>query len=84
MPRPAFRRRRSSAAAAAAAATDAPARPRTAAELPGQLANTTAVLQTADGASTVYVLGISHVSKESCREIEQLVRLVRPDVVLVE
>ncbi|PRW56496.1 actin binding [Chlorella sorokiniana] len=54
-----------------------------AAELPGQLSKTTAVLQAANGAP-VYVLGISHVSKESCQQIEQLIRLVQPDIVLVE
>ena len=81
-PRPDPRRR--AAVTVAAAAATASARPATASELPGQLANPTAVLHTADGASTVYVLGISHVSKESCREIEQLIRLTRPDVVLVE
>ena len=48
-----------------------------AAELPGQLSKTTAVLQAANGAP-VYVLGISHVSKESCQQIEQLIRLVQP------
>jgi len=36
------------------------------------------------GRTTVYVLGMSHVSQRSCEDIEQLVRLVRPDVVLLE
>ncbi|EFN58262.1 hypothetical protein CHLNCDRAFT_57092 [Chlorella variabilis] len=78
-------RRQCRAAAQAAAAPPASAPPQfhTAAELPPSLRNTTAVLQTAEGA-TAYVLGISHVSKESCREIEQLIRLVRPDIVLLE
>lgn len=35
------------------------------------------MLQAANGAP-VYVLGISHVSKESCQQIEQLIRLVQP------
>ncbi|KAL4858448.1 TraB domain-containing protein [Chlorella vulgaris] len=65
--------------AAAAMAT----RPHSAAELPPSLRNTTAVLHTAEGAAA-YVLGISHVSKESCQHIEELIRLVQPDIVLVE
>lgn len=36
------------------------------------------------GRTTVYVLGMSHVSRRSCRDIEQLVSAVRPDIVLVE
>jgi hypothetical protein len=68
---------------AASAAVTAPPKFSTACDLPGSLRNTTAVLHTAEGA-TAYVLGISHVSKESCREIEQLIRLVKPDIVLVE
>ena len=77
-PAPAARRQcRAAAQAAAAPPASAPPQFHTAAELPPSLRNTTAVLQTAEGA-TAYVLGISHVSKESCREIEQLIRLVRP------
>lgn len=36
------------------------------------------------GRTTVYVLGMSHVSRRSCKDIEQLVSAVRPDIVLVE
>lgn len=36
------------------------------------------------GRTTVYVLGMSHVSRRSCEDIEQLVGAVRPDIVLVE
>ena len=50
---------------------------RTAAELPPSLRNVTAVLPTAGG-PPAYVLGISHVSKESCQQIEELIRLVKP------
>lgn len=48
-----------------------------------QLAYTTAVLE-AQGGGTSYVLGISHVSRESCQQIEDLIRAVKPDIVLVE
>jgi pheromone shutdown protein TraB len=36
------------------------------------------------GTVPVYVLGMSHVSRASCEDIEALIRLVRPDVVAVE
>ena len=36
------------------------------------------------GRTTVYVLGMSHVSRRSCQDTEELVGLVRPDIVLVE
>ncbi|GAB4818160.1 hypothetical protein N2152v2_005206 [Parachlorella kessleri] len=62
--------------AAAPAATAAPA-------LPQPLRDATAVLTSASG-SQVYVLGVSHVSKVSCRQVEELIQLVRPDIVLVE
>ncbi len=68
--------RRSQARPVSAAATIATG-PHTAAELPPSLRNTTAVLHTAEGAAA-YVLGISHVSKESCQHIEELIRLVQP------
>ncbi len=32
----------------------------------------------------VYILGVSHVSRESCQEIQELIQAVRPDVVLLE
>ena len=32
----------------------------------------------------LYLLGMSHVSRASCEDIEALIRLVRPDVVAVE
>ena len=36
------------------------------------------------GTVPVYVLGMSHVSRASCEDIDALIRLVRPDVVAVE
>lgn len=32
----------------------------------------------------VYILGVSHVSRESCQEIQDLIQAVRPEVVLLE
>ena len=32
----------------------------------------------------MYVLGISHISRASCKEVQDLIRGVRPDVVLLE
>ena len=32
----------------------------------------------------MYVLGISHISHDSCEEVRELIHLVRPDVVLLE
>lgn len=46
------------------------------------LRNSTAVVR--DGDSVAYILGISHVSKESGRLIEELIEEVGPDAVLVE
>lgn len=51
-------------------------------DLPGDLRNVTAVLQTGD--TTVYILGMSHVSKKSCKHIQQLIGTVKPDAVLLE
>ncbi len=46
------------------------------------LSRSTAVLRT-DGAEA-YVLGISHVSRESCKLIEELIESVQPDAVMLE
>ena len=32
----------------------------------------------------VYILGVSHVSRESCQEIQELIQATRPEVVLLE
>lgn len=47
------------------------------------LKDSTAVLRDGSG-HTAYVLGVSHVSKESCNLIEELIHLVQPDAVMVE
>jgi pheromone shutdown protein TraB len=36
------------------------------------------------GRAKVYVLGISHVSRESCEEARELIQATRPDVVVLE
>lgn len=36
------------------------------------------------GRARAYVLGVSHVSRESCEEAAELIRAVRPDVVVLE
>ena len=36
------------------------------------------------GKTLVYLLGMSHVSRASCRDIEALIGAVRPDIVAVE
>ena len=36
------------------------------------------------GKTAVYLLGMSHVSRASCRDIEALISAVRPDIVAVE
>ncbi|KAF5825547.1 hypothetical protein DUNSADRAFT_8818, partial [Dunaliella salina] len=58
-------------------------------ELPPSLRNNVACLQVpnkeAPGGSTeVYVLGMSHVSKQSVDQVKELIRLVEPEVVGVE
>ena len=50
---------------------------------PGLLKDSTAVLRLS-GDSIAYVLGISHVSKESCNLIHELISMVKPDAVMVE
>lgn len=52
-------------------------------QLPAELENATAVLAAPSGA-TVYVLGMSHVSKDALAQIEQLISTVQPEIVLVE
>jgi pheromone shutdown protein TraB len=71
------RRRRAPPRAAAAAPPPAPV------SLPPALAQVTAVLTGADGAE-VFVLGVSHCSQASVRDVRELIALVRPDTVLVE
>ena len=46
------------------------------------LSRSTAVLRTDD--AEAYVLGISHVSRESCKLIEELIESVQPDAVMLE
>ena len=46
------------------------------------LLNSTAVLRTGD--AEAYVLGVSHVSRESCKLIEELIEFVQPDAVMLE
>lgn len=46
------------------------------------LRDSTAIVRSGD--SVAYILGISHVSKESCRLIEELIEEVGPDAVMVE
>ncbi|KAF6254495.1 hypothetical protein COO60DRAFT_1703286 [Scenedesmus sp. NREL 46B-D3] len=58
-------------------------------QLPTDLRNATAVLEAPNpaapgGVTRVFVLGVSHVSQVSCDQIKQLVRAVRPEVVMVE
>ncbi len=36
------------------------------------------------GRATFYVLGTAHASEASCRDVAALIRLVRPEVVMVE
>ena len=68
-------------AAPASAALPPPQRPASAAELPADLRDVTAVLA-ADNASApgsrtlVYVLGMSHVSRRSVEHVDQLIRMV--------
>jgi len=58
-------------------------------ELPPELRNPVAVLQAKNpdapgGATQVYVLGISHVAKSDCKRARDLIKLVKPDIVMVE
>ena len=32
----------------------------------------------------MYILGVSHVSRESCQEIQDLIHTVRPEVLILE
>jgi hypothetical protein len=52
-------------------------------QLPGAVRDVSAVLRTPNG-STVYVLGVSHVSKASCAHVRQLIAAVSPDIVFLE
>ncbi|KAL4443721.1 hypothetical protein ABPG75_011458 [Micractinium tetrahymenae] len=52
-------------------------------QLREQLRNATAVVP-AEGGGTAYILGMSHVSRESCQHIDALIRAVKPDIVLLE
>lgn len=58
-------------------------------QLPADLRNATAVLEAPNpaapgGVTRVFLLGVSHVSKVSCNQIKTLVRVVKPEVVMVE
>lgn len=48
------------------------------------LKNSTAILHDATDGKTAYILGVSHVSKESCALIEELIEKVTPDAVVLE
>lgn len=48
------------------------------------LKNSTAILQGSTAGTTAYILGVSHVSKESCGLIEELIEKVKPDAVMLE
>eukprot|EP00798_Chlamydomonas_sp_ICE-L_P015964 gene15964-22096_t len=74
-----------------AALVDAPAKAKASKELPTvlppSLANSVAVLDApnaAGGNTKVYVLGVSHVTKTACEQVKELIRLVEPEVVMVE
>ncbi len=74
---------------ASSSATPAPSAVTCREQLPPELANAVAVLQAPNpaapgGMTRVFVLGVSHVSERSCDQTRQLVRAVRPEVVLVE
>jgi hypothetical protein len=76
---------------ASATATSAPPTNQTAPipELSVEIRRDTAVLEAASegapgGRARAYVLGVSHVSRESCEEAAELIRAVRPDVVVLE
>ncbi|KAL0673827.1 hypothetical protein Bca4012_001808 [Brassica carinata] len=57
-------------------------------ELPEEYAESVMVLtcdSTAEGGSChVYLIGTAHVSEESCREVEAIISLMKPEVVFVE
>ncbi|KAG5404143.1 hypothetical protein IGI04_010262 [Brassica rapa subsp. trilocularis] len=57
-------------------------------DLPDEYAKRVMVLtcsSTADGGSCdVYLIGTAHVSEESCREVEAIVRFMKPEVVFLE
>lgn len=58
-------------------------------ELSGEVRRDTAVLEARNdkapgGRVKAYVLGVSHVSRESCDEAAELIASVRPDVVVLE
>ena len=78
-------------AAASATAASAPSAPQAAAaplpELSAEVRRDTAVLEArTEGGATAraYVLGVSHVSRESCEEAAELIRAVQPEVVVLE
>ena len=60
------------------------ASPEVPAHLRNQVAKVALTRPGTDQQTDVYILGMSHVSEASCRDIEQLVELVQPDVVFAE
>lgn len=48
------------------------------------LKDSTAILRDPDSDATVYILGVSHVSKQSCNLIQELIEKVQPDAVMLE
>lgn len=61
----------------------------TIADLPASLQKNVAILdapnpQAPGGTTKVYVLAMSHVSKQSCDDIQELIRATQPEVVAVE
>eukprot|EP01025_Chloroclados_australasicus_P054504 TRINITY_DN6463_c0_g1_i3.p1 TRINITY_DN6463_c0_g1~~TRINITY_DN6463_c0_g1_i3.p1 ORF type:complete len:279 (-),score=24.26 TRINITY_DN6463_c0_g1_i3:11-790(-) len=55
-------------------------------EIPDNLRNNVAILNASnkDQATTVYILGISHITRQSCDQVQQLIDLIQPEVVGIE
>eukprot|EP00879_Flechtneria_rotunda_P015305 GHRR01015999.1.p1 GENE.GHRR01015999.1~~GHRR01015999.1.p1 ORF type:complete len:671 (+),score=251.32 GHRR01015999.1:265-2277(+) len=58
-------------------------------QLPGDLQKAVALLEAPNsaapgGTTRVFLLGVSHVSKVSCKQAKDLIRAVKPEVVMVE
>jgi len=66
---------------------DAPQQSQKAVVLPPSLQNNVVVLDAPNeqgNTTKVYLMGISHVSKQQCAQVKELIRLVKPEVVMVE
>ncbi|KAF3493912.1 hypothetical protein DY000_02058211 [Brassica cretica] len=57
-------------------------------ELPEELAKSVVILTCESngesGSCDVYLIGTAHVSKESCREVKEIIRFLKPEAVFVE